>query len=70
VFFIPTFTAFTSSRLSLFVRPLTVGTVIGGSSAVESFPVRDAVLEDVFPEAPLVGMLFVLAATAADPAGT
>jgi hypothetical protein len=76
VFFIPTLTAFTSSRLSLLVRPLTVGTVTGGSLAAESFPMRDAVLDEVFPleivapatgaEAPFDGML----ALAADPVRT
>jgi hypothetical protein len=45
VLFIPSLTAFTSSRLSLFVRPFTVGTVIGGSFAAESLPVVDGVLD-------------------------
>jgi len=49
VFFIPTLTAFTSSRLSLFVRPFTVGTVIGGSFDAESFPVAERVLDEVLP---------------------
>jgi hypothetical protein len=47
VFFIPAFTAFTSSRLSLFVRPFTVGTEILGSLEVESLPAVDEVLEAV-----------------------
>jgi hypothetical protein len=39
--------AFTRARLSFFVRPLTDGTVIGGSLAAESFPMLEAVLEAV-----------------------
>ena len=38
VFFIPAFTAFTSAMLSFLVRPLMVGTEIGGSFAAESLP--------------------------------
>src|ERR1700719_930030 len=41
----PALTAFTSARLSFFVRPFTEGTVIGGSFAAESLPTLDAVLE-------------------------
>src|SRR2546423_3840671 len=38
VFFIPAFTAFTRAMLSFLVRPLMVGTEIGGSFAAESLP--------------------------------
>src|ERR1043166_858800 len=43
----PALTAATSARLSFFVRPLIVGTVIGASLAAESFPVRVAVPDAV-----------------------
>ena len=56
VLFIPSFTAFTSSRLSLFVRPFTVGTVIGGSLAAESLPVFDGVLDALRVAAPLTAV--------------
>src|SRR4051812_44974330 len=39
VLFIPALTAITSAMLSFLVRPLMVGTVIGGSLAAESLPV-------------------------------
>jgi hypothetical protein len=45
---IPALTALTNAMLSLLVRPLTVGTVIGGSLAVESLPPL-AVLDAVPP---------------------
>jgi hypothetical protein len=44
---IPALIAFTSARLSFDVRPLTEGTVIGGSFAAVSFPAADAVLDVV-----------------------
>ena len=47
VFSSPALTAFTSARLSFFVRPFTEGTVTGGSLAAESLPTLDAVLEAV-----------------------
>jgi hypothetical protein len=40
-------TAFTSARLSFFVRPFTDGTVTGGSFAAESLRAVDFVLEAV-----------------------
>src|SRR2546423_1663282 len=43
----PALTAATSARLSFFVRPLIVGTAIGGSLAAESLPVRFALLDAV-----------------------
>jgi hypothetical protein len=47
VFFMPALTAITRAMLSLVVRPLTVGTVIGGSFAAAPVVVLDAVREDV-----------------------
>src|SRR2546423_15021552 len=38
VFFIPAFTAFTSAMLSFLVRPLMVGTEIGGAFSAASLP--------------------------------
>lgn len=43
----PALTALTRAMLSFLVRPLMVGTVIGGSFAAESFPVPLAVLDAV-----------------------
>src|SRR5438045_6611827 len=51
LFFSPAFTALTSARLSFFVRPLIVGTVIGGSFAAESFVAPVAVLDAARPVA-------------------
>jgi hypothetical protein len=46
LFLRPAFTAITSAMLSFFVRPFTVGTVIGGSfAAAESFALPDGVLD-------------------------
>src|SRR6476660_6111689 len=47
VFFNPALTALTRAMLSFLVRPLMVGTVIGGSFAAESLPVPVAVLDAV-----------------------
>jgi hypothetical protein len=44
---IPALTAFTRARLSFDVRPLTEGTVTGGSLTAESLPSADVVLEAV-----------------------
>src|SRR3954464_5836909 len=49
VFFMPALTAITSAMLSFLVRPLTVGTAIGGSTAAESFPFAVAVVLDAVP---------------------
>jgi hypothetical protein len=49
VFSIPALIAFTSARLSFLVRPLTEGTVIGGSLDVESTGAPDEVLDAVLP---------------------
>src|SRR3954464_6893893 len=54
VFFIPAFTAITRAMLSFFVRPLMVGTVIGGSLDAESWRAPDGVL-DAAPRPPVVG---------------
>lgn len=43
--------AFTKARLSFFVRPLTEGTVIGGSFAAESFAMVEAVVKAVLDDA-------------------
>jgi hypothetical protein len=45
VFSNPAVTAFTSARLSFFVRPFTEGTVTGGSFEIESLPILDVVVE-------------------------
>jgi hypothetical protein len=55
VFSNPAVTAFTSARLSFWVRPFTEGTVIGGSFAAESFAMLDCVLEAAFDDAGTVG---------------
>src|SRR4051812_20425398 len=55
VFFIPAFTAITSAMLSFLVRPLMVGTAIGGSFATGSPAVPEAVLDAVLA-APLTGV--------------
>ena len=47
VFFIPALTALTNAMLSFLVRPLTVGTVTGGSLAVESLPRPFVVVDGV-----------------------
>ncbi|MGH7602557.1 MAG: hypothetical protein ACRENK_01015 [Gemmatimonadaceae bacterium] len=47
MFFSPALAAFASSKLSLFVRPFTVGTEIGGSLEAESLPAVDEVLDAV-----------------------
>jgi hypothetical protein len=46
---IPALIAFTSARLSFFVRPFTEGTVTGGSLAAVSFPAPDTVLAVLVP---------------------
>jgi hypothetical protein len=45
LFINPTVMALTSARLSFLVRPLTEGTVTGGSLDAESLPTLEAVLE-------------------------
>ena len=59
----PALTAFTSARLSFFVRPFTEGTVTGGSFAVESLPALLPVLE-------AAGVVDELGEAAAGTAGT
>jgi hypothetical protein len=59
VVFIPSRTAFTSSRLSLLVRPFTVGTEIGRALAV-SLPVLDGVLDAVVDLDPLLVLTLAL----------
>src|ERR1700746_4113834 len=49
VLFSPALTALTRAMLSFFVRPLMVGTVIGGSFATESLPAPLAELDAVPP---------------------
>src|SRR5437868_15334762 len=72
---IPARTALTRAMLSFFVRPLTVGTVSGGSFDVESLPLPVAMLDDVRPvEGWLAGVvdelgLFGTSAAAATPVG-
>src|SRR5881275_1043802 len=65
VFFMPALTAITRAMLSFLVRPLMVGTAIGGSAAAESLPFVAAVL-DAVPRigAPADEALGVLDATA------
>src|SRR4051794_30632536 len=55
VFFSPALTALTSAMLSFLVRPLIVGTVIGGFLAAESLPVPLVVL-DVVPAFTVAGV--------------
>src|SRR3954466_694585 len=55
VFFMPAFTAITSAMLSFLVRPLMVGTAIGGALATGSPPGPEGVL-DAFLAPPPTGV--------------